>query len=180
MRLFIAVELPEKIIAVLKDLQQEIRSKVEKGRFKQSENFHLTLKFLGETGADTTKKLIERLPIVANEQHAFDLQLGQAGIFGSRQPIRVIWLGLGGDLQRLAQLQSSVEQECTQIGFMPERRAYSPHITLAQDVIPRQGEQYLPKETPQLSFTVHEFALVLSEERNRKRIYTPIHVFRLK
>ena len=179
MRVFIAIELPEKIITAVSDIQQEIRSKVEKGRFKRSENFHLTLKFLGETEAQTIEKLAERLQLVAENQQEFGLQLGQIGVFGARLPIKVIWLGLAGKLNCLKRLQQAVETECTGAGFTSEKRVYSPHITLAQDVIPKPGELFLPNDLPNLPFTVREFALVLSEERDRKRHYTPLHVFRL-
>lgn len=179
MRLFVAIEFPEKIKAALTSVQQEIRGKVEKGRFKRSENFHLTLKFLGETGTETAEKLAERLRDVAVTQPPFTLELGQAGIFGSRQPIRVIWLGLAGELDRLKLLWQAVEQECVTVGFTPEKRPYSPHITLAQEVIPKAGVSYLPKDPAHLSFHVREFAIVLSEERDRKRMYTPLHVFHL-
>ena len=178
-RVFIAIEFPEKITTALSAIQQEIRSKVEKGRFKRSENFHLTLKFLGETEAQTMEKLAERLQLVAENQQEFGLQLGQTGVFGTRMPIKVIWLGFAGKLNSLKRLQQAVETECTDAGFTSERRIYSPHITLAQDVTPRPGELFLPNDLPNLSFTVREFALVLSEERDRKRHYTPLYVFRL-
>jgi 2'-5' RNA ligase len=179
MRLFVAVEFPAAILAALAALQREIRGKVERGRFKRSENFHLTLKFLGETPSETVDRLVERLSEAAKNQKEFSLRLGEVGIFGPRPPIRVIWQGLAGDTDRLGSLQKAVEVECAAIGFAPEKRPYSPHITLAQDVIPLPGKTYLPENGAALPFTVREFALVLSEERDRKRIYTLLHCFPL-
>jgi 2'-5' RNA ligase len=179
MRLFIAVEFPANILAALAALQREIRGKVERGRFKRSENFHLTLKFLGETPVDTAGKLIERLSEAAKGQKAFSLRLGQVGVFGARPPIRVIWQGLTGDTDSLYSLRQAVEAECLAVGFASEKRPYSPHITLAQDVTPLPGKPYLPQSLPDLSFAVREFALVLSEEKGGNRLYTALHSFSL-
>ncbi|KYZ75753.1 hypothetical protein AXX12_11130 [Anaerosporomusa subterranea] len=179
MRLFISVEFPADILAALTELQREIRAKVERGRFKRSENFHLTLKFLGETPHETLDRLVERLSEAAKGQQEFSLRLGQVGVFGARPPIRVIWQGLAGDTERLYSLQQAVEKACSAIGFASEKRPYSPHITLAQDVTPLPGKPYLPQSLPDLPFSVREFALVLSEERDRKRLYTTLHSFSL-
>ena len=179
MRLFVAVEFPAEILSALTALQQEIRARVARGRFKRSENFHLTLKFLGETRPQTVDKLVERLSEAAKLQEAFSLRLGKLGVFGGRPPIRVIWQGLDGDLSKLYALQQAVEKECSGIGFPPEKRSYSPHITLAQDVVPTAGQLCLPKDTAELPFTVREFALVLSEEKDRQRVYTPLQCFPL-
>jgi 2'-5' RNA ligase len=180
MRLFIAIEFPDFFLNAIAAVQRELRTKVQKGRFKQSGNFHLTLKFLGETSRVTAERLAEQLTIVGRNTEAFHLQMGQAGIFGAKPPIRVIWLGLAGELDRLHNLQQAVEAECAAFGFQREKRPYSPHITLAQEVMPLPSQDYLPQHVPDLSFSVTEFSIVLSEEKDRKRVYTPIHSFPLK
>lgn len=178
MRLFVAVEFPPRVMDALAAVQREIREKVERGRFKRGENFHLTLKFLGETPARTVDKLADLLEPAAKQHSAFRLTLGEVGTFGSRPPIRVVWLGLGGELEKLLALQQAVEAACEQAGFARERRAYSPHITLAQEVLPRAGQDFMSR-LPEVAFAVSEYALVLSEEKDRKRIYTPLKTFQL-
>jgi 2'-5' RNA ligase len=179
MRLFVAIEFPEEIINSLTAVQQKIRGNVERGRFKRSENFHLTLKFLGEAPAAAVDRLGEQLSLAGKGKGEFSLRLGELGIFGARPPIRVIWQGLGGDTDRLYALQQSVEAACCKAGFARDKRPYSPHITLAQEVIPLPGKSYLPPDPPVPEFTVQEFALVLSEEKDRKRLYTPLRIFSL-
>lgn len=180
MRLFVAVEFPPFIIEALIAAQQDIRLQAEKGRFKRSENFHLTLKFLGETSPAAIGRLTGCLRQAAEQSNPFTLSLGQPGIFGARPPVRVVWLGLSGETDGLQMLQQAVEAACQAAGFAAERRAYSPHITLAQDVTPRPGSSCLPQKVPSHSFAVDEFVLVKSEEKDRKRVYTPLHCFPLK
>lgn len=180
MRLFVAVEFPPLLIEALTAAQQDIRLHAEKGRFKRSENFHLTLKFLGETPPAAIDRLTACLQQAAKQSRPFTLSLGQPGLFGARPPIRTIWLGLSGETEKLQALQQAVETACLTAGFAAEQRPYSPHITLAQAVIPRPGGSCLPQEVPSHSFAVHEFALVQSEEKDRKRVYTPLHCFPLK
>lgn len=179
MRLFVAIEFPEEIINSLTAVQQKIRGNVERGRFKRSENFHLTLKFLGETPAAAVDRLGEQLRLAGKGKGEFSLRLGELGVFGARPPIRVIWQGLSGDTDRLDALQQSVETACCKAGFARDKRPYSPHITLAQEVTPLPGKSYLPPDPPAPEFTVREFALVLSEEKDRKRLYTPLRIFSL-
>lgn len=179
MRLFVAIEFPDAVLNALMAVQQSIRANVERGRFKRRDNFHLTLKFLGEAPTEAVDRITEQLMLAAQGQREFNLRLGELGIFGGRPPIRVVWQGLSGDLDQLHNLQQAVEQACFRAGFAKDKRPYSPHITLAQDVIPYAGKSYLPGAPPDQQFTVRDFALVLSEERDRKRIYTPLRHFSL-
>lgn len=179
MRLFIGIEFPVDVITALTVVQREIRANVERGRFKRGENFHLTLKFLGEVPPALIDELAVSLAEAAKHQHPFQLWLGSLGVFGSQPPIRVVWQGIDGELAALCALQQAVDSACAKIGFAREQRAYSPHITLAQDVIPLAGKSVLLQNPVAVSFVVREFALVLSEEKDHKRIYTPIRQFPL-
>lgn len=179
MRLFVGIEFPENIIAALEQIQGRLRQNSERGRFKRRENFHLTLKFLGEVPAAQADRLAASLAAAAADR-PFSIALGRLGQFGAGSPIRTVWVDVAGDLGPLADLQRAVEQALVPLGFPAERRPWRPHITLAQDVTLVPGapswDAYAVDRAP---FAVTEFALILSEERDRKRIYTPIETFTL-
>jgi 2'-5' RNA ligase len=58
---------------------------------------------------------------------------------------RVIWVGLDGNLKRLADIQKQIEQLLSGVGFIPETRPFSPHLTLA-----RVREEASPAEKQKL------------------------------
>jgi 2'-5' RNA ligase len=64
------------------------------------------------------------------------------GSFGGRQRLRVIWVGLEGDVEELADLADKVENALTPLGFPRENRRFAPHLTLARvpdEVSPSEG-----------------------------------------
>lgn len=178
MRLFVGIEFPATVLDALSDCQNRLRGSAKRGRFKRRDNFHLTLKFLGEVPADESKRLIAPLAGIAQAVQPFCLSLGHMGQFGSGSSIRVVWVDVAGETDCLSRLQAQIEQALAEVGFRPEARRWQPHITLAQDVefsgaIPAWAEFSIDNT----AFEVSEFALILSEEQERRRVYTPIHRF---
>ena len=79
MRLFIAIEFPDPILNAIVAIQRELRGKVQKGRFKQSGNFHLTLKFLGETFSRHGRRFGRATICSGKEDRRFLLAIGAGG-----------------------------------------------------------------------------------------------------
>ncbi len=98
MRLFIGIEFPEKIVVALAAVQAELRGYSQRGRFKRRENFHLTLKFLGEVPSGGVPLLTPPLAAIAAANGPFAIGLGRLGQFGSGSPIRTVWADVAGDL----------------------------------------------------------------------------------
>jgi len=178
MRLFIGIEFPGAALSAINACQDRVRQVVRRGRFKRPDNFHLTLKFLGEVSAAGVGDISEPLADIARKVRPFRLELGRVGQFGQGNPVRVVWLDVSGDVVQLKELQGQVEQGLAASGFSPDNRVWRPHITLAQDV--EVGGDFFSWEScfvEAVSFEVGEFALILSEEQGRQRIYTPIQRF---
>lgn len=173
MRLFVGIEFPTRILEGLALCQEAVRAKAAKGRFKRRENFHLTLKFLGEVATDRLPELQKVLGAIREPR--FSLHLGHLGQFGGGNPVRVVWVDVAGDMAQMIRLQQRVEAGLGPIGFAAESRPWRPHITLAQDVV-FAGEKpdWNKVAVPQDLFVAEEFALILSEEVERRREYTPI------
>ena len=181
MRLFIGIEFPERVIAALAAAQSELRGNSVRGRFKRRENFHLTLKFLGEVPSADVALLTAPLTAVAAAAGPFAIGLGKVGQFGSGSPVRTVWVDAAGDLGRLQDLQGRVEQALVPLGFPAERRPWRPHVTLAQDVVPvPAAPPWSAYQVDDRPFTVTEYALILSEEIDHRRLYTPIARFPLQ
>jgi len=135
MRLFVGIEFPESIIDSLSSLQNEIRTMIRSGRFPARENLHLTLQFLGETPESRVKDILGALEVVSKNNQPFILSFDdQLRYFGHVNPVRVVWLGMKGELATLLRLQASIVSKTQELGFANDGRAYEPHVTLAREV----------------------------------------------
>jgi 2'-5' RNA ligase len=133
LRLFVACELPSEMKNGLARLQDTLRAQgAPQVRWVRPEGVHLTLKFLGEVSEDRVAALREALAPTVEGIPPLTLALGEVGTFGGRRGVRVLWVGIAGDLEHLSRLQGRVESALDPLGFPPEGRAFSPHLTLAR------------------------------------------------
>jgi len=182
MRTFIGIDFDIKVKNEIKAIQSIVRENSHKGRFKYMGNFHLTLKFLGEISQSQVNVINEVLEKSAQEVGRFRLTIEELGFFGGKGDIRTLWLGLGGDLDSLNALYRNIEEGLGARGFDKEKRPYTPHITIAQDLLLRAGFDELRKIVDLSSIPdidVSEVSLIKSEQIQGKRVYTPISTFRL-
>jgi 2'-5' RNA ligase len=169
-RLFVAVELPAGVLEALNRLQHELQRKLPEGlRWVRPEGIHLTLKFLGETPRSRLPAIQEAIAKGVPEVGPHEVTLGVAGTFGSRSAPRVLWVDLGGDTERLLKLQRQVDRELDRIGFPSEKRAFSPHLTLARvrpesarDVSGPLAEAVRSISVPAAAIPIDEVSLMLS------------------
>jgi 2'-5' RNA ligase len=129
-RAFIAVTLASKVIEKIADASTQLRPEITGVRWVAPANFHLTLKFLG--GID--EAMVEPIEVRLREQLSlfprFTINAKGLGVFPSPKRPRVLWVGLTGD--RLIALASRVESALQQLGFTPETREFTPHLTIGR------------------------------------------------
>jgi len=130
-RLFIAVKInPDKnLLEVYNSLKRECYA--SKIKWVDSELFHITLKFLGETPEEkipVIKKVMEK---AVNDFNVFDFDIKGVGIFGSSYRPRVIWLGLEGS-EELKRLGNKVIGLLEENGFENDRQNFVPHLTVGR------------------------------------------------
>ena len=131
-RSFIAVELPEAVKQKLAELQTQLKSGRARARWVASEGIHLTLKFLGGISVDTIPQVTKIMGEAASGYTPFRLAVRGLGVFPSPGRAQVVWVGLEGEVERLAQIQKRLDSGLESLGFVPESRAFTPHLTLAR------------------------------------------------
>lgn len=145
-RAFIAIELSEELKASLARLQELIKLGSESYvKWVDPQGIHLTLKFLGNISVDKVSAISEAIAEVARSVAPFRLELTEFGAFPNTKAPRVAWVGLAGDLESLLRLQRGIDQALIPLGFPPEARAFSPHLTLG-----RVRDQATPQERRRL------------------------------
>jgi 2'-5' RNA ligase len=93
------------------------------------DNFHLTLRFIGETGEDVAADIDAALSRL--KARRFTVQLAGIGLFASGERPRTLWVGVERHPE-LAGLRDKVEQALIRTGLPPEPRKFAPHVTLAR------------------------------------------------
>ncbi len=103
---------------------------------------HLTLKFLGNIPSKQITEITEAIGKAGQGISRFHLEISGLGAFPSLKQARVLWVGIGGEVDRLSMLQQNIESTLTALGFAKEERSFVPHLTLARI---RQGASPLER-----------------------------------
>jgi len=136
-RSFVAVSISEgarnQIAKLLDRLRREAGTVV---RWVRPESMHLTLAFLGEVSQGFLDSCGERLPEVAERHEAFTMRLNGLGAFPGPSRARVVWIGTDQGRNEVCSLQKDVSGALSSIGYQPERRPFSPHLTIGRLRVP--------------------------------------------
>jgi RNA 2',3'-cyclic 3'-phosphodiesterase len=131
LRLFAAVEVPPRAVEAAEEAVAPWRERFPRAKWVPSENWHVTVKFMGRTYPRLLKWVHEALRDGAATVRPFRLSLQGLGVFPSPSRARVFWVGLVDRDGGLAALARSVE-EAVEKEFPPERRPFSAHLTVAR------------------------------------------------
>ncbi|SCB14963.1 RNA 2',3'-cyclic phosphodiesterase [Rhizobium lusitanum] len=123
-RLFTALEIPRNAAMSLSLL----RGGLPGARWIDVENYHITLRFIGDVDGRTADEIVDRLDRI--DRPEFQLRLEGIGSFGSKKP-HSVWAGVSQTPDMYA-LQGEIERICQRIGLQSDPRKFTPHVTLAR------------------------------------------------
>ncbi|MDA0262293.1 MAG: RNA 2',3'-cyclic phosphodiesterase [Proteobacteria bacterium] len=168
-RLFVGLELPH---AVRSDLAR-LSGGIPGGRWLAPEQFHLTLRFIGEVDGARFEEIALALADVEAER--FTLALDGLGYFAQGRKPHTLWAGVR-PAPALIALHERVASRLRAVGLAPERRNFSPHVTIARlrRVTPARLADYLQGFGAFASapFEITAFALYSSFLSHNGAIYT--------
>ena len=188
-RSFIAVELPDEVKAALVQLLDQLKTgKQLPVKWVNPYGIHLTLKFLGNIAANKINEITSAIEEAAQGISPFHLEVKDLGVFPNFKRVRVVWVGVSGEVAQLSQLQQRIESNLAPLGFAPESRSFTPHLTLA-----RVREQASPDEQQNFGqliastkfetvyrFGVDSINLMRSQLNREGAIYSRISSVKLK
>lgn len=179
-RLFVALIPPPAVRAEIAALAGSLPDV----RWVPEDNIHLTLRFIGETTEEQQDRYLDALVRVRVEP--FILPVGTVGVFPTRGPAKVLWVGVGNGHTRLYQLRKQVDEALLRVDPGLAMPGFHAHFTVG-----RFGEAYEPKplanfleqhrafEAP--PFRVEEFHLLASElTPARPPLYRVVRSLRLE
>lgn len=143
LRLFTAVRIPRPQLEWLDAAIGDLKG-LPGARWTTVDNQHVTLNFLGWVASSLLERVAAAVDEVAALHAAAEVSLDGLGAFPRLRRARVLWAGLADPAGLLPALADDLGQRLRAIGYEPEDRAYTPHLTLARFKVPRPLEGMLP------------------------------------
>ena len=129
MRIFIGIDLDDAIRAKIARFMEGVSGFAPEARWVQPDSLHITLKFIGEQNDEQVTAITERLRKVKGLP--MEISMRGTGFFPTPKAPRVFWIGIHAGPQ-LAKLAADIDAAVAELGIEREKRAFSPHLTLAR------------------------------------------------
>src|SRR5262245_8053551 len=117
MRSFIAIDFDETLKKDLAELQERLKKRCPKMTWVKADQFHLTIKFLGEITDQDIIPISKALDHLAAEATPFEVQIENIGVFPPHGRANVVWVGIADAGKKLATLQARCEELLAPLGF---------------------------------------------------------------
>ncbi|MGO9263012.1 MAG: RNA 2',3'-cyclic phosphodiesterase [Bryobacteraceae bacterium] len=180
MRLFTGLDLAPEVAGRLADLLERLRP-AARIAWSPPANLHITTKFIGEWPEERLEEL--QLALAALGGRApIPVHVGALGFYPNPRSPRVFWCGV--EAPGLAELAGDTDAATVRLGIESEKRAYSPHLTLAR-IRERVDLRILQERIAALGtvdlgrFEVRSFFLYRSQLRPAGSLYTKLAEFPL-
>ncbi|MDX9801615.1 MAG: RNA 2',3'-cyclic phosphodiesterase [Spirochaetia bacterium] len=190
MRLFIAAEIDNKNKKLIHHVQEKYKGSSLGGNFTRMENYHITLRFLGEVKDELIPKIRFSMENMAKDSSPFIFSAGCPGYFSRRDGL-ILWLGIDKGAEKLWEISSLLDDELFKAGFpkagslkegfSKEKDIFTPHITLGRKVRLRKDFREVTDHItiPQITVNTKEITLMSSIREKGKLCYRPLFSVKL-
>jgi 2'-5' RNA ligase len=178
LRLFVAIEIPERVRRAVESSAAPWRERFPRARWVPLDNQHVTVKFLGTTWPRLVEWVHESVGVAAAGSAPFESRATGLGAFPSPGRARVLWAGLDDAAGSMAVFASALD-EALRREFQPEKRAFTPHLTIARFDPPVQLEGLAGARVEGDAFLVDRVVLYRSHLRRPAPVYEALSAFPL-
>lgn len=183
-RTFVALKIhPE--VEVLNQLNSfKLAFKNDSIKWTDEANFHLTLRFVGNTTREQLYKLVDGFEVLSEQFKPFQIELKGAGYFQRKGKPQVLFLKIP-ESEALRNLAAAIEKEVVAAGFYEELKPFRPHLTLGRIKHLESRVRFYSfvdelNETKYQDSLVSEFTLYQSILKPEGPVYKAIKTFKLK
>lgn len=134
MRLFFAIVPPVEIVKAVEAVQADLRERCGNARLEWTlpEQFHFTVRFLGETNLRQAERALESGQVAVQDRNPFEVEISGAGAFPNITRPSVCWVGAGCGADPFLNLASTLDAALQFRNFPPDKQGAKPHLTLAR------------------------------------------------
>ncbi|MFW6281595.1 MAG: RNA 2',3'-cyclic phosphodiesterase [bacterium] len=133
MRTFIAINIPERSKDLIENkinlIKQEVKQDI---KWVKKENWHITLKFLGEIRKNKVNNIKQRLSLLKFNNYKFPIKFQGINAFPDLNHPKVLFVKINQGYNCLTEIYQKIESQMEKEGFSPEDRKYTPHLTIAR------------------------------------------------
>ncbi|MEA2089160.1 MAG: RNA 2',3'-cyclic phosphodiesterase [Thermoproteota archaeon] len=130
-RSFIAFDLENpSILEQISKTQNQLTQTGANLKLVKPRNVHVTLRFLGNVTQNMVNQIYEKMKKVSFKP--FDIEIQGVGVFPKPTHIRVIWIGVRKGADELVNIFNQLEPQLQSLGFKPDRKGFTPHLTIAR------------------------------------------------
>ncbi|MBI4667454.1 MAG: RNA 2',3'-cyclic phosphodiesterase [Nitrospinae bacterium] len=183
-RIFFAIDLPDELTTRAENVISGFGVPSGQVRWARAGNMHITMRFLGDVSEKAIPGLCDAAGQIAATFRPFRITVEGLGVFPNQERPRVVWFGVGGDVENLKNIETALSARLEGMGFPPEERAFSAHLTIGRVKsdnargkiarLVRQYRRYYIGDAP-----VTEIALYESKLNPQGSIYTKLGSFKL-
>lgn len=130
----------------------------------EPKNIHMTLRFLGDIKSSTVEKIFEEMRKV--QFTSFNVKIDGVGAFPNLHYPRVLWAGITEGADQLRSIFSQLEPHLRGLGFTPDQKGFSPHLTIARVRSGRSKAELIQCVTENINYA---FGIVKAECLRLKR-----------
>ncbi|QEG02494.1 2'-5'-RNA ligase [Stieleria maiorica] len=131
-RSFISIPVPPAVTAAAGKIMKRLKPLDSGFKWVPIDNFHLTLKFLGEVDNVEIPDVCKAIRRVTDPIEPFELRFAGTGGFPNAEKPRILYVGVDDPTGNLVRLVAGLEKQLAELGFKPEPRDYTPHLTLGR------------------------------------------------
>lgn len=178
-RAFVAVLISDDLKRKIGIVQEDFKITAPKVKWVTPDNFHVTMKFLGDIETDQIEQISAKLADAAMSVEPFELELAGVGAFPNNKRPRTVWAGISSGAERLEILARNIDEQLEELGFPKEDRPFRAHVTIGR-VREERDAGKLPQMLHEVdagkfgSIRVASVALMKSDLRREGPIYTMI------
>lgn len=130
-RSFIAFDIGnESVLKRITDMQSLLVKTEADLKLVEPKNIHMTLRFLGNITTNMVEKIFEEMQKV--QFIPFNVKMHGIGVFPNLRYPRVLWIGITEGADQLRSVFSQLEPRLRNLGFTPDSKGFSPHLTIAR------------------------------------------------
>jgi 2'-5' RNA ligase len=180
MRLFTGLDLPVEVVGNLEELLRRLKP-TARIHWSPPANLHVTTKFIGEWPEERLGELTAALTGIPSRA-PIPVNIRRVGFFPNPHSPRIFWCGI--EAPGLDLLAADTDAATSALGIEPEKRAYSPHLTLARikeqiDLQPLRKTVATLESLDFGSFEARSFFLYRSTLKRTGSVYTKLAEFPL-